>query len=244
MMYTFAFVCFVYSSSPFPTSFRLVSSDSQHVVLVGLDDCETNACRCGIATMAGVPCAHVTWYDQPEGYISRRLLSDSHHTIASIKAANESAADEITFRLTVEKIQAGQPGVTVIVAAFRQCQLAAVDLGGAAPFAVLAKTSVTVAMGSQVSGFMGTCHNPNDDTAKEGCSSSMAALLDIHSRSECLTDLQAGADVELGRGTLPPGLYASHSPMISKYSLALLLLTSQICAAKLSEYDCLHVVVL
>jgi len=192
--------------------------------------------------MAGVPCAHVTWYDQPEGYISRRLLSDSHHTIASIKAANESAADEITFRLTVEKIQAGQPGVTVIVAAFRQCQLAAVDLGGAAPFAVLAKTSVTVAMGSQVSGFMGTCHNPNDDTAKEGCSSSMAALLDIHSRSECLTDLQAGADVELGRGTLPPGLYTSHSPMISKYSLALLL-TFQIWAAKLSEFDWLLVVV-
>eukprot|EP00277_Geminigera_cryophila_P035945 CAMPEP_0173098102 /NCGR_PEP_ID=MMETSP1102-20130122/34470_1 /TAXON_ID=49646 /ORGANISM="Geminigera sp., Strain Caron Lab Isolate" /LENGTH=359 /DNA_ID=CAMNT_0013990413 /DNA_START=19 /DNA_END=1098 /DNA_ORIENTATION=+ len=175
----------------------------------------------------------------------RRLLtnatSNSTRIGVSIKAANETTADVIASRLTagainLELAKVSLPNVTVLVPAFvkQGCHLAAVDLGLAAPFAVLATSSVTDAGGSQINGDMGvtpgatlptyaayspgtpglngTKHfGPEDSTANLARAAAITALLVIHSRSDCLT--ATIGYVELGGRTLGPGLYTSSSYM-------------------------------
>ena len=105
---------------------------------------------------------------------------------------------------------------------------ATVDLGLAAPFAVLATSAVTDAGGSQINGDMGTSPSitlpvyapytpgnpglngavhPNDATAIDARTAAISAMTDIKGRSDCATAL--GGVVELGGLTLKPGLYTS-----------------------------------
>lgn len=160
----------------------------------------------------------------------------------SIKAANETAANVTAGRLTADAVnlelaKAGLPNVTVLVPAFveQRCHMAAVDLGIAASFAVLATTSVTD-VGSTINGDMGVspgtslpAYSPyssgaglngnqhlNDVTANMARLAAITALLDIHSRAECLT-AYIGM-VELGGRTLGPGLYTSNINMQSECS--------------------------
>jgi len=183
----------------------------------------------------------------------RRLLSNassnSTRIDVSIKAANQTAAGVIASRLTADAVnmelaKAGLPNVTVLVPAFvkQGCHLATVDLGLAAPFAVLATSSVTDAGGSQINGDMGvtpgaalptyaayspgtpglngTKHfGPEDSTATLARAAAITALLVIHSRSDCLT--ATISYVELGGRTLGPGLYTSSSYMQSECRLHL-----------------------
>ena len=122
-----------------------------------------------------------------------------------------------------------------------ECQvpLAAVDLGLAAPFAILASTAVTDAGGSQINGDMGTTgttlptyapyapptpgHNGNlhnkDVTAHNARLAATVAWSDIKGRCNCATAL--GDVVELGGRTLTPGLYISTSSFHSEYGRAL-----------------------
>jgi len=176
----------------------------------------------------------------------RRLLtnstSNSIRIDISIKAANQTAANVTAGRLTADAVnlelaKAGLPNVTVLVPAFveQRCHVAAVDLGIAASFAVLATTSVTD-VGSTINGDMGVspgtslpAYSPyssgaglngnqhlNDVTANMARLAAITALLDIHSRAECLT---AYIDmVELGGRTLGPGLYTSNINMQSECS--------------------------
>mmetsp|Transcript_13269 Transcript_13269/g.21028 ORF Transcript_13269/g.21028 Transcript_13269/m.21028 type:complete len:356 (-) Transcript_13269:327-1394(-) len=167
----------------------------------------------------------------------RRLLnnatSNSTRIDISIKAANQTAANVTAGRLTADAVnlelaKAGLPNVTVLVPAFveQRCHMDAVDLGLAASFAVLATTSVTD-VGSTITGDMGVspgtslpAYSPyssgaglngnqhlNDVTANMARFAAITALLDIHSRSDCLT-AYIGM-VELGGRTLGPGLYTS-----------------------------------
>jgi len=122
-----------------------------------------------------------------------------------------------------------------------ECQvpLAAVDLGLAAPFAILARTAVTDAGGSQINGDMGTTgttlpvyapyapgtpglngnlHN-KDATAENAHLAATAAWSDIKGRCNCATAL--GSIVELGGRTLTPGLYTSTGSFHSEYGRAL-----------------------
>jgi len=122
-----------------------------------------------------------------------------------------------------------------------QCQvsLAIVDLGLAAPFAILATTAVTDAGGSQINGNMGTIgttlptyapyapptpglngtlHN-KDTTAHDAHRAATAAWSDIKGRCDCATAL--GSTVELGGRTLTPGLYTSTGSFHSEYGRAL-----------------------
>jgi len=125
---------------------------------------------------------------------------------------------------------------------------ATVDLGLAAPFAVLATSAVTDAGGSQINGDMGTSPSitlpvyapytpgnpglngavhPNDATAIDARTAAISALTDIKGRSDCATAL--GGVVELGGLTLKPGLYTSTSSMQSEFhSLSSTLLHLQI----------------
>jgi len=126
--------------------------------------------------------------------------------------------------------------------AISQCQIpvATVNLGLAAPFAILASTAMTDAGGSQINGYMGTTgtatlpvyppyaegtpgingilHN-NDVTANTARRSAIAAWSDILGRCDCAMDL--GSIVELGGRTLTPGLYTSTSSFHSECSRAL-----------------------
>jgi len=112
---------------------------------------------------------------------------------------------------------------------------ATVNLGLAAPFAVLATSAVTDAGGSQINGDMGTSTgttlpvyapyspgtpgldgalHPNDATAIDARTAAISALTDIKGRSDCATAL--GGTVELGGLTLTSGLYTSTSSMKSE----------------------------
>ena len=121
-----------------------------------------------------------------------------------------------------------------------QVPLAAVDLGLAAPFAILATTAVTDAGGSQINGDMGTTgttlpvyppyvpgtpglngnlHN-KDATAQNARLAATVAWSDIKGRCNCETAL-LGSTVELGGRTLTPGLYTSSGSFHSEYDRAL-----------------------
>ena len=62
-------------------------------------------------------------------------------------------------------------------------------------------------------GLNGTFH-PNDATAISARAAAVAALVDIHSRSTCVTSL--GGVAELGGRTLKPGVYTSISSLQSE----------------------------
>ena len=121
-----------------------------------------------LSDAAGVPYSYVAQFSFAS-MVYRRLLAEGIRISVGIGAANETAAHTIAGRLTADRInfelnKIGLPAATVLVAAFVVpappplspiCQLAPVDLGDAAGFAVLAKTSVT-ATGSHIYGDMGT----------------------------------------------------------------------------------------
>ena len=115
------------------------------------------------------------------------------------------------------------------------CHLPTVELGLAAPFAVLATNTVTDTMDSTINGHMGTStgttlpvygagaglkgtSHPNDATAIAARAAATAALLDINGRSTCVTAL--GGVAELGGLTLKPGIYTSTSSFQSECSRA------------------------
>jgi hypothetical protein len=113
---------------------------------------------------------------------------------------------------------------------------ATVDLGLAAPFAVLATSAVTDAGASQINGDMGTSTgvslpvydpyspetpglngalHPNDATAIDARTAAISALTEIKGRSDCATTL--GGVVELGGLNLTSGLYTSTISMQSEF---------------------------
>jgi len=189
--------------------------------------------------------AQQMWNDHGWRRLLTSAISNGTRIDVSIKAANRTAANIIAGRLTadainVELAKAGLPNVTVLVPAFVQqgCHMAAVDLGLVASFAVLATTSVSDT-GSTINGDMGVTpgtslpvYTPyssgqglnghqhlNDVTASMARLAAITALLDIHSRSDCLTG-HVGF-VELGGRTLTAGLYTSTINMQSECPLHL-----------------------
>ena len=113
-----------------------------------------------------------------------------------------------------------------------ECHLATVQLGLAARFAVLATNIVTdPMMDSTINGDMGTStgttlpaygpytsgtglngtSHPSDAIAINARAAAAAALVDILSRSTCVTAL--GGVAELGGLTLKPGIYTSTSSL-------------------------------